>query len=47
MNTRVLAGLPVMPTALRNGQMFAVRLIMAIAAGLFIWCGLAWSIGGS
>jgi hypothetical protein len=47
MNTRVLVGLPVMPAALRNGQMFAVRLIVAIATGLFIWCGLAWSIGGS
>jgi hypothetical protein len=47
MNTRILAGLPVVPTVLRNGRTFAVRVIMAIATGIFIWCGLAWSIAGS
>jgi hypothetical protein len=47
MNTRVLAGLPLVPTILRNGRAFAVRVIIAIAAGIFIWSGLAWSIGGS
>jgi hypothetical protein len=47
MNTRVLAGLPVVPTVLRNGRTLAVRVIMAIATGIFIWCGLAWSIAGS
>jgi len=47
MNTRVLAGLPVVPTVLRNVRTLAVRIIMAIATGIFIWSGLAWSIGGS
>ncbi len=47
MNTRVLAGLPVVPAILRNGRAFAVRVIIAVAAGIFIWSGLAWSIGGS
>jgi hypothetical protein len=47
MNTRVLAGLPVVPTVLRNGRTFGVRIVIAIATGIFIWSGLAWSIGGS
>jgi hypothetical protein len=47
MNTRVLAGLPVMPMALSIGQMFALRVIIVIATGIFVWCGLAWSIAGS
>jgi hypothetical protein len=46
MSTQVLTEPPVMPTV-KDGQRFAMRVLMAIAAGIFIWCGLIWSISGS